>query len=116
VVSVMPWTSFSPPEMTTSIQWTGGCVGHRVSLDTEVRRKILFPQLGIEPRSPGRPVRSQTLYWLNYPGSCRIQMSLKYFSEETGENHEIIRKACNLVSTKLIVMSVSYRVKDALVV
>jgi hypothetical protein len=28
----------------------------------EFRRKILFPLPVIEPRSPGRPVRSQTLY------------------------------------------------------
>jgi hypothetical protein len=27
---------------------------------------------GIEPRSPGRPVRSQTLYWLSYTGSHDI--------------------------------------------
>jgi hypothetical protein len=30
-------------------------------------RKILSPLLGIEPRSPSRLVRSQTLYWLCYP-------------------------------------------------
>jgi hypothetical protein len=28
-------------------------------------KTLLLP--GIEPRSPGRPVRSQTLYWLSYP-------------------------------------------------
>jgi hypothetical protein len=32
-------------------------------------RKILSPLPGIEHRSPGRPARSQTLYWLSYPGS-----------------------------------------------
>jgi hypothetical protein len=31
-------------------------------LDTEVRRKIFSLLPGIEPRSPGRPARSQTLY------------------------------------------------------
>jgi hypothetical protein len=36
--------------------------------DTEARGKILLPLPGIEPQSPGRPVRSQTLYWLSYPG------------------------------------------------
>jgi hypothetical protein len=41
---------------------TGGWVGLRAGLDTEVRRKILLPLPGIEPRSPGRPARSQTLY------------------------------------------------------
>jgi hypothetical protein len=32
-------------------------VGLRAGLDTEVRGKILSPLPGIEPRSPGRPVR-----------------------------------------------------------
>jgi hypothetical protein len=41
-------------------------VGPRAGLDTEVRGKILSPLLGIEPRSPGRPARSQTLYSLSY--------------------------------------------------
>jgi hypothetical protein len=31
-------------------------------------RKNPLPLPGIEPRSPGRPVRNQTLYWLSYPG------------------------------------------------
>jgi hypothetical protein len=35
-------------------------VGPRAGLDTEATVKILSPQPGIEPRSPGRPVRSQT--------------------------------------------------------
>jgi hypothetical protein len=34
-----------------------------------LKEKILSPLPGIKPRSPGRPVRSQTLYWLSYPGS-----------------------------------------------
>jgi hypothetical protein len=42
--------------------WTGGWVGPRAGLDTEVREKILLPLPGIKPRSPGRRVRSQTLY------------------------------------------------------
>jgi hypothetical protein len=44
---------------------TGGWVGPRAGLDTEVRGKILCPPPGIEPRSPGRPARSQTLYCLS---------------------------------------------------
>jgi hypothetical protein len=39
----------------------------RAGLDTEVRGKIISPLPGIEPGSPGRPARSQTLYWLSYP-------------------------------------------------
>jgi hypothetical protein len=46
-----------------------GWVGPRTGLDTEARGKIISPVPGIEPRSPGRPVRSQTLNWLSYPGS-----------------------------------------------
>jgi hypothetical protein len=34
---------------------------------TQTRGKILSPLPGIEPRSPDRPARSQTLYWLSYP-------------------------------------------------
>jgi hypothetical protein len=40
----------------------------RAGLDAEFRGKIFLPLLGIEPPSPGRLVRSQTLqaYWLSY--------------------------------------------------
>jgi hypothetical protein len=41
---------------------TGGWVGLRAGLDTEATGKILSPLPGIEPRSPGVPARSQTLY------------------------------------------------------
>jgi hypothetical protein len=36
--------------------------GPRAGLDTEVRGKITLPLPGIEHGSPGRAVRSQTLY------------------------------------------------------
>jgi hypothetical protein len=42
-------------------------VGLRGGLDTDARGKILSPLSGIEPRSAGRPARSQTLYCLSYP-------------------------------------------------
>jgi hypothetical protein len=41
---------------------TGGWVGPRAGLKAEARGRTLLLLLGIEPRSPGRPVRSQTLY------------------------------------------------------
>jgi hypothetical protein len=44
-------------------------VGLRAGLDREARGKILLTLPGIEPRLPGRPFHSQTLHWLNYPGS-----------------------------------------------
>jgi hypothetical protein len=43
--------------------------GHRGS------RKNPLPLPGIEPRSPGRPVRSQTIYWLNYSGTCLLNVT-----------------------------------------
>jgi hypothetical protein len=51
-----------PQGMTPGTHCTGVWVGPRAGLDTEARRKIRLPLSGIEPRSPGRPVRSQTLY------------------------------------------------------
>jgi hypothetical protein len=51
-----------PREMTPGTHWTGGWVGPRAGLDTEVGGKPLLPLPGIEPRSPRRPVRSQALY------------------------------------------------------
>jgi hypothetical protein len=47
---------------TTGTHWTGGWVGPRADLDTKARGKFISHLPGIEPRSPGRPVRSQTLY------------------------------------------------------
>jgi hypothetical protein len=59
--------AFSPGERTPGTHWAGGWVGPKAGLDTEARGKILSPLPGIEPRSPGRPARSQTLYCLSYP-------------------------------------------------
>jgi hypothetical protein len=36
---------------------TGGWVGPRAGLDTEITGKIISPLPGIEPPSPGRPAR-----------------------------------------------------------
>jgi hypothetical protein len=47
-----------PPVPTVQHAWGGP----RAGLDTDAGEKILSPLPGIEPRSPGRPVRSQTLY------------------------------------------------------
>jgi hypothetical protein len=60
-----PGRAFTPGEGTPGTHWTGGWVGPRAGLDTEVRGKILLPPPEIEPRSPGRPARSQTLYCLS---------------------------------------------------
>jgi hypothetical protein len=70
-----------PRERTPGTHCTGGWVGLRAGLDTEVRGKILCPLPGIKPRSPGRPVRSQTLYWLSYPAHSLwgLNWILKYY-------------------------------------
>jgi hypothetical protein len=68
----MPRPLFTPGERTPGTHWTGGWVGPRAGLDTEVRGKILSTLPGVEPRSPGRPARSQTLYCLSYPSSLSM--------------------------------------------
>jgi hypothetical protein len=67
VVGVMLWLCFSPRERTPSTHCTGGWVGPRASLDSEATGKIHSPLLGIVPRLPSHPARSETLYWLSYP-------------------------------------------------
>jgi hypothetical protein len=51
------------------IPCAGRWVDLRAGLDTEATGKNPLTLPRIEPRSSGRPVRSQTLYWLSYPGS-----------------------------------------------
>jgi hypothetical protein len=67
-----PGLAFVPGERTAGTHCTGSWVGPRAGLDTEDRGKILLPMPGIEPRSPGSPARSQTLYLLRYPAQKEI--------------------------------------------
>jgi hypothetical protein len=62
----MPRPRFTLRERTPGTHCTGGWVSPRAGLDAEARRKILCLCWGL---NLGRPVRSQTLYWLSYPGS-----------------------------------------------
>jgi hypothetical protein len=62
VVSVTPRPRFTSVERIPGTHCIGGWVGPRAGLDAEVRVKIVFALPGIEPRSPGRPTRSQTLH------------------------------------------------------
>jgi hypothetical protein len=55
-----------PGERTPGTHWLGSWVGPRAGLNAEARGKILC-----RGSNPGRPIRSQALYWLNYPGSSR---------------------------------------------
>jgi hypothetical protein len=62
-----PGRALPPGKGPLSTQWTGGWVGPRADLDTEARRRILWPLSEMEPRSPGGPARSHILHWLSYP-------------------------------------------------
>jgi hypothetical protein len=57
-----PSRAFTPGEKNPGTHCTGGWVGSTAGLDTEASGEILSPLPGIEPRSPGRPARNQTLY------------------------------------------------------
>jgi hypothetical protein len=70
VVSITPRPCFTP-----GTHWTGGWVGPRGWVDAEARRKILCLCRG---SNPGRPVRSQTLYCLNYSGSSGFEYFWKF--------------------------------------
>jgi hypothetical protein len=52
----------TPGERTHFTHCTEGWVGPRTGLDTQAIGKNSLPLPGIEPRSPGLPARSQTLY------------------------------------------------------
>jgi hypothetical protein len=77
VIRVTPRPHFTPGESTPGTHWTGGWVSPRAGLDTRGLRKNPLPLLGIEPRSPGRPARSQTIYCLSYPGSKIPRYTIK---------------------------------------
>jgi hypothetical protein len=50
----------------------------------------------IERRSPGRPVRSQTLYWLSYPGSCWLLVRTHKYHKENHISYIIHYKEVGL--------------------
>jgi hypothetical protein len=64
-------------------------------------RKNPLPLPGIEHRSPGHPVRSQTLYWLSYPGTLPITRTVRkysqYFTTRSNGNNLAITHSCRLV-------------------
>jgi hypothetical protein len=66
VVSITPRPRVTPGEMTPGTHCTGGWVGPRAGLDTQPTGKIFRLCRGSN-LLPGRPARSQTLYWLSYP-------------------------------------------------
>jgi hypothetical protein len=72
VVSITPRPRFTPGERAPGTHCMGGWVGPRSGLDAEVRGKNFCLCQG---SNPGRPVRSQTLYWLGYPGTRSYNLS-----------------------------------------
>jgi hypothetical protein len=80
---------------------TGGWVGPRAGLDTEVRGKILSPLQGSEPRSLGRPDRSQTLYCLSYPAHKAKITFIKLYRKLNRSGNKKIKKIVRYVVTCL---------------
>jgi hypothetical protein len=77
VVSVTPRPRFTPGKgPSVSIGQEAGWSPEPVW--TQARGKSLLPLPGIEPRSPGRPVRSQTLHWLSYPAPKNSIIWIRY--------------------------------------
>jgi hypothetical protein len=65
-VSVTPRPPFTPGERTPGTHCTGGWVGPRAGLDTEVRGKIIFPRRGSNPDRPVvQPVDRHYTAWAN---------------------------------------------------
>jgi hypothetical protein len=59
-----------PGERTPGTHCTeGGWVSQSEPVWTQRLEENSLPLPGIEPQSPGRPLRSQILYWLSYPSS-----------------------------------------------
>jgi hypothetical protein len=73
------WAVLYPRGKDPGTHWIGGWVGHRASLDTQPRVRILCPY---QESNPGRPVHSQTLYCLSYTSSlCIYKHCHIYFHE-----------------------------------
>jgi hypothetical protein len=71
VVSVRPRPRFTPGETAHGTHCTGGWVGLRAGPDADCRGKFFCLWRGSNPVGP---VRSQTLYWLSYPGSTKYDV------------------------------------------
>jgi hypothetical protein len=77
VVSVTPRPRSSPGERTPGTHCTGGWVGPRAGLDTEVRGKIISPQPWIERWSPSRTTRSHKIFAI-HKIYVLISLNIKY--------------------------------------
>jgi hypothetical protein len=75
---------FYPPGKVSGTHYAGGWVGPRAGLDDAEKKQFLTIP-GLELRLLGRPGRSQLLYRLCYPGSCKKMYNSK--NENDSENH-----------------------------
>jgi hypothetical protein len=96
VVRITPRPRFSSAERTPGTHCTGGWVSPRACLDTENSIKILSLLPGIEPRSPGRPAHSQTLYWLSYPARI-LYSTFKDWASLTAPRQFLFRIRCKIL-------------------
>jgi hypothetical protein len=62
---------FTPRERAPGTQWIRDWVDPRAGVD-DVEKEKFLTLLGLELWPLGRPSRSQSLYWLRYPGSFYI--------------------------------------------
>jgi hypothetical protein len=67
IVSVTSQSRFTPGNGPRRIHWMGGWMSSESIWTQRLEEKSSLLPPGIEPRSPGRRIRSQTLYWLSYP-------------------------------------------------
>jgi hypothetical protein len=70
------------PERAPGTHWIGGWVDPNAGLDDLEKRKFLTLP-GLELRPLGRPARSQSLYWLRYPGTLERRVFV-LFSDKGG--------------------------------
>jgi hypothetical protein len=98
VVSVTPRPRFTPGVRTPGTHWTEGWVGPRDGLDTEVRGKISCLCRGSKLH---RPVRSQTLYWLSYLGSCVFFKTYTKLIHRSAEQGHSKQSACWVLIMKV---------------
>jgi hypothetical protein len=62
---------FTPGEKAPGTRYVWRCVGTRAGLD-DLEKFVTLPELELRPL--GSPARSQSLYRLSYPGSCRDEV------------------------------------------
>jgi hypothetical protein len=82
VVSVTPRPRFTPGERTPRYPLYRRLGGPQSWSGHRGYRKNSLPVSGIEPRSPGRPACSQTLYCLSYPAHLNYSSWLEFHIRE----------------------------------